>query len=174
MPLVLVLLLAIFAVVANTITGPQTRDQTALQQQAMIMASQMNWYHNAAVRQCQAPATCPVGSIAVSHVFPGARMNFPGYFESANNGTAIVTTWNVQNPMYSSHQNLGGLLSSSLKFQSQGSAYAGPYDARTQTVAGSSYQVYDPVLGYELMTVPATGGGLSLKTGDPILVTPNQ
>jgi hypothetical protein len=171
MPLVIVFLLAFAAIMANTIKGPNSVDQDRNQQRASVLATQMNWYHIAAVQQCQAPATCPVGPIVVTHVFPGARMTFSNYFSSAYNGTLIVTTWAAGNPFYSSPYALGGLIAASLKMQGKGSSYAGAYDATTQSVAGSNSEVYDPALGYTVVSIPPNSGGLNLKTGDPILAT---
>ena len=165
----------LFIVAIISIISPFPRERRDyLPLRAQTIATQMAWYHNQAVSQCSPPnSACPVGIIPVNVLYlPPNSTIYNNFYQSASNGMTIVTTWIPGNiPM--ANDSLSGQVASALRLQSNGSLFAGAYNAVSQTIGiGSVFAYQGNYTSSPTILIPLNFGGLSLINGQPVLATP--
>lgn len=166
---IFVFLLLILAIAANMDTG-SSRRTTQITDQAVSIAAQMAWYHNAAVTKCSAPnPTCAPGEVRVETapgaVSSSATMVYAGAFVSALDATGkLATTLRPDGLNFTKGpMGLSGLVAAELRGLDRNARNVGAWDAATQSIRGSSPPV----------TI-AAGGALPLVDNAPVLVTQVQ
>ena len=178
----IIFFMALMGIIALGIYSDGTTRMEDFQEDAPSVAASMALYHAQAVRACTPPATCPAGAVLpTAQTGSNASMGaLSKHFSSASDGTIVVTTLS---PLWV--QGIAaqpGLISAALASATLGSVGAGPYDPVSMTVTPVN-MLYTQRAASGTVTViagtappptivPANVGGLVMRAGYPVIVTP--
>ncbi len=170
----MMIMLAMLATLFLGADGRQERRADEAKAAAQATATQMAWYHSQAVRQCSAPGSCPTGEITVNQAGLNGTLNLATRFQSATNGSLVVTTWRGS-PAGTDARTMRGMVGTALGNVTDSSLHAGVYDAAAARIRSSVAISYvdgsTTHVGRSTLTVPPTVGSVTLLNGVPAMAT---
>ena len=172
MPFIMIMM-AMLATLFFGADGRQDRRADEVKATAQATASRMAWYHGQAMRQCAVAGSCPTGEVTVDQSSLNTPLNLATTFQTASNGTILVTTWRGT-PTETDARTMRGLVGAALSAVTEGSLNAGLYSAPTSSIRSSTAVVYAEAGSAQVgrsITVPATVGPMTVQDGSPVIAS---